>query len=42
VHSGVEGLDTATKHLGGVGDGGDVPRKVLLAWVSLGSSIHFA
>lgn len=42
VHSGVEGLDTATKHLGGVGDGGDVPRKVLLAWVSLRSSIHFA
>lgn len=31
VHGGVESLDTATKHLGGVGDGGDVPRKVLLA-----------
>jgi hypothetical protein len=25
VDGGVESLDTATKHLGGVGDGGDVP-----------------
>jgi hypothetical protein len=25
VHGGVEGLDTATEHLGGVGDGRDIP-----------------
>lgn len=26
VHGGVEGLNTATEHLGGVGDGGDIPE----------------